>query len=213
YYEGVGWDMTNTMTAAAVGAGPYTINRNAVTNLGTFAVGTRPVLISLLVSPKIWLQAAYNGGDMKYQLRAAGIIPLGDPYPGIATFAHSGSGGGETVASADLSNLAGNFIVDWVFAQLHRSSDNVVISTEAVLLQRDGDVVDVDGTGAVVNQINFAGELAGNYYVSIRHRNHLGVRSAGLLGLLRTSTTVLDFRGSLASALAPGTNNAMAGLA
>src|SRR4030095_12809253 len=106
----------------------------------------------------------------------------------------------------------GNSIVDWVFAQLHRSSDNVVMSTRAVLLQRDGDVVDVDGTGAVVNQINFAGELAGNYYVSIRHRNHLGVRSAGLLGLLRTSTTVMDFRSALASAMPASGNNAMVGL-
>jgi len=212
YYDGVGWDMTNAMTAAAAGAGPYTVTRNGVTNLGTFAVGTRPVLISLFVSPKIWLQAAYNGVDMNDQLRAAGIIPLTDPYAGIATFTHSGSGGGETVASADLSNLAGNSIVDWVFAQLHRSSDGVVISTRAVLLQKDGDVVDIDGTGAVTNQINFAGELAGNYYVSIRHRNHLGVRSAGLLALLRTSTTALDFRGSLASALPAAGNNAMVGL-
>jgi len=215
FYDGVGWDMTNAMTAAAAGAGPYTISRNSVTNLGTFAVGTRPVLISLLASPRIILQAAFNGVDMNDQLRAAGIIPLGEPYTGLTSFVHSGSGGGETVASADLSNQAGNSVVDWLYAQLHRSSDGVVINTRAVLLQRDGDIVDINGLGAVVNHINFAGELAGSYYISLRHRNHLGVRTNGLIALSRTVTTTtnLDFTNNLGNALPAAGNNAMASLA
>jgi hypothetical protein len=216
YFDGIGWDMTNTVTGAAAGAGPYTITRSAVTNLangGIFAVGTRPVLTTLLVSPKMYLQGpAYAAGLMSDGLRSASLIPLTEPYSGLSNFTHSGSGGLETIPSGILSATGtGSDIVDWGFAQLHRSSDGLVIGTRAVLIQRDGNIVDVDGTNTKTSFINFAGELAGTYYVSIRHRNSLGARTAGTLGLLRTTTTSYDFTTSLAQAF-PGavSNNAMA---
>ncbi len=216
YYDGIGWDMTNTVTGVAAGAGPYTITRSSVSNLangGIFAVGTRPVLTTLLVSPKIYLQGpAYAAGLMSDGVRSASLIPLTEPYSGLSNFTHSGSGGGETIPSGILSTTGtGNDIVDWGFAQLHRSSDGLVIATRAVLFQRDGNIVDLDGTNTKTSFINFAGELAGTYYVSIRHRNSLGARTAGTLGLLRTATTSYDFTTSLALAF-PGavSNNAMA---
>lgn len=198
YYDGVGWDMTNSQTAAAVGTGPYTITRSNVSNLangGIFAVGTRPVLTQLRVSPRVYLQGAYTGGAlMNDKLRSDGVIPTAEPYAAIANFSHSGSGGGETVPSSLFAATGtGSDIVDWVFVQLHRSSDNVVIATRSVLLQRNGDVVDVDGTNTKTSYVNFAGEAADNYYVTVRHRNHLGVRTAGQLALSRTSTTNYDF--------------------
>lgn len=213
YYDGVGWDMLNSQTAAASGSGPYTITRNAVTNLangGIFAVGTRPVLSQLRVSPKVYLQGAYvntaTPGLMRDDLRSGGHIPLNEPYAGLITagFTHSGSGSGETIPSGVLVGTStGSDIVDWVFAQLHRSSDGVVIATRAVLIQRDGNVVDVDGTNTKINYVNFAGESAagGPYYVSIRHRNHIGVRTPGTLALSRTATTAYDFTTAAGQAL------------
>ncbi|MBC7848541.1 MAG: hypothetical protein H7Y31_02340, partial [Chitinophagaceae bacterium] len=103
YYDGVGWDMTNTQTAAAAGAGPYTITRNAVSNLangGIFAVGQRPVLTTLLVAPKTYLHGSYAGaGLMSDGLRSAGLIPTTEPYTGMTNFSHiaTGRGGGETI--------------------------------------------------------------------------------------------------------------------
>ena len=82
-----------------------------------------------------------------------------------------------------------------------------MVSQRAALLQRDGDVVDTDGTSPV----NLAGNAAGSYYVSVRHRNHLGARSAATIALAKTTNTSYDFTTSLSQAFAGTvTNNAMA---
>nr|MBP9097828.1 hypothetical protein [Ferruginibacter sp.] len=84
-----------------------------------------------------------------------------------------------------------------------------VLSSRAALLQRDGDVVDTDGTSS----LNMAGNTAGNYYISIRHRNHLAVRSLNNIALAKTVTTSYNFTDNLAKAFAGAvSNNAMATL-
>lgn len=214
----VGWDLLNSQTAAATGSGPYTVSRSGFTSVGAFAVGTRPVLSPLLISPKVFLQGAYNTtlDRMSDALRTANLIPGTEPYSTAvggtlmsASNATRGSGGGETAAASVIGSGAGaatdNTIVDWVLVQLHRTSDNVVISQRAALLQRDGDVVDTDG----VSPVNIAGNAAGTYFVSIKHRNHIGVRIASSTALAKTTTTNYDFSSALAQALAPAANAAM----
>lgn len=190
-YDGIGWDMLNSMVGPASGSNPYTFSRNIGANLGVFAVGRRPVLITLLASPKIFLQGPYNTslGVMNDGLRLAGLLPLNNPYDTIPGFTAAGSGGGESTTSSVFAVTGNDAIVDWVFAQLHDGSTGNVVSTRGVLLQRDGDVVETDG----VTPLNFAGNTSTNYYVSIRHRNHLGVRTAATQLLLRTSSTTYDF--------------------
>jgi len=199
-----GWDLLNSQTGAASGANPYTITRSGISSLGVFAVGTRPVMSPLLVSPKVYLQGAYNTGTgvMNDNLRTLNLIPTTEPYSAITGFTHTGSGGGETTTAAIVGSgaPAGNdAIVDWVFIQLHDGSTGNVLGSRAVLLQRDGDLVETDG----VSPVNMAGFASGNYYVSIRHRNHLGVRTAGTLSLAKTVTTPYNFTGS-ASQSFPG---------
>ena len=201
-FDGVGWDMTNAMTGVATGSGPYSITRSGVTNLSVFAVGTRPVLTQLLVSPKTFLQGPYAGGGlMNDGLRAGGLIPLTEPYTTTTNFAHSGSGGGETIPSGVLSSTGtGVDIVDWMFAELRNGTTGAVITTRAVLIQRDGSIVDVDGTNTKIPFMIFTGELPGNYFVSLRHRNHLGIRTPGNLALSRTATTNYNFTTGAAQA-------------
>jgi len=211
----VGWDLLNTQTGMAVGANPYTYTRSNITTTGIFAVGTRPVLSPLLVSPKIFLQGSYNTtlNVMSDALRLANLIPLTEPYSttsgsSLITTLLRGSGGGETSPNTVVGSLAAandNAIVDWVLVQLHRTSDNVVVTQRAVLLQKDGDIVDTDG----VSPVNLAGNASGSYFVSIKHRNHLGVRSAASLGLLKVTNTPYNFSTGLAQALAPGSSTAM----
>ncbi|MBL0357104.1 MAG: hypothetical protein IPP72_09550 [Chitinophagaceae bacterium] len=210
-----GWDLLNSQTTAAVGANPYTYTRTAVTSVGTFAVGTRPVLSPLLVTPKVFLQGAYSAGLMTDGLRSGNLIPTTEPYTAsnVITAVLRGSGGGETSTASIIGSAAGastaNSIVDWVVVQLHNTGSNAVLSQRAALLQRDGDVVDVDG----VSPVNMAGNAAGSYFVSVRHRNHLGVRTAAGLTLAKTTNTNYDFTSSLAQAYAVGiTNNVMATL-
>jgi hypothetical protein len=199
-----GWDLLNSQTSAAAGANPYTFTRTGVSSLGAFAVGTRPVLSPLLVSPKVFLQGPYNTGTgvMSDALRTLNLTPIAEPYAALVGYTHSGSGGAETSTAAIVGSgaPAGNdAVVDWVFAQLHDGVSGAVIGTRAALIQRDGDVVETDG----VSPLNMAGFAAGTYYVSIRHRNHLGARTAGTLALAKTTTTVYNFTTAVTQAF-PG---------
>jgi hypothetical protein len=77
----------------------------------------------------------------------------------------------------------------WVFVELRNPLDPTeVVATRAGLLQRDGDVVDVDGLSPLL----FASTLAGSYYVAVRHRNHLGAMTEAPIAL-STMGTVVDF--------------------
>jgi hypothetical protein len=134
------------------------------------------------------------------------------PHTGLSGFTHSGSGGGETISTGVFgvfSATSNDAIVDWVFVQIHDAVTGNVVSTRAALLQRDGDVVETDG----VSPVNMAGNAAGNYYVSVRHRNHLGVRSLNNFALAKTATTGYDFTTGLGQAFAGAVaNNPMAAL-
>ncbi len=209
-----GWDLLNSQTGAAAGTDPYTYTRTGVTSMGAFAVGTRPVLSPLLVSPKVFLQGPFNTGTgvMGDNLRTLNLIPTTEPYTATSGFTHSGSGGGETSLTTIVGSgaPAGNdAIVDWVFVQLHDGGTGAVIGSRAALVQRDGDLVETDG----VSPVNMAGFAAGNYFVSVRHRNHLGVRTAATLGLAKTTTTAYNFTTAQTQAF-PGAvaNNPMATL-
>lgn len=201
-----GWDLLNSQTGAAAGADPYTYTRTGVSTLGVFAVGTRPVLSPLLVSPKVFLQGAFNTGTgvMSDGIRTVvvasggttdathGVIPTTEPYTGLSGYTHVGSGGGETISSGVFGafNATNNdAIVDWVFVSVHDGTTGTVLSTRSALLQRDGDIVDTDGTSS----LNMAGNASGNYYVSVRHRNHIGVRSLNNLALAKTVTTPYNY--------------------
>ncbi len=67
-----------------------------------------------------------------------------------------------------------NAVIDWVFIELRAKEDSTqVIGARAGLLQRDGDVVDVDG----VSNLSFPGVLTDSLFVVVRHRSHLGAMS------------------------------------
>ena len=62
-------------------------------------------------------------------------------------------------------------IVDWVLVEFRDASDSsVILGSRSALLQRDGDVVNVDG----VSPLAF-NQVPGNYFIIIKHRNHLGL--------------------------------------
>ncbi|MFZ1705261.1 MAG: Ig-like domain-containing protein [Saprospiraceae bacterium] len=66
-------------------------------------------------------------------------------------------------------------IVDWVYIELRDKNDNTnIISTRTGLLQRDGDVVDLDG----IHGLRFPGISVDDYYVVVRHFRHLGAMTA-----------------------------------
>ena len=78
----------------------------------------------------------------------------------------------------------------WVFIELHDAANPTnIVATMSALLQRDGDVVKAsDG----VSPVYLDSITNGNYYIAIRHRNHLGVMTSTTRSLSATSTLV-DF--------------------
>ncbi|MBK6830783.1 MAG: hypothetical protein IPG92_08620, partial [Flavobacteriales bacterium] len=82
-------------------------------------------------------------------------------------------------------------IVDWVIVALRPvAAPNVVAASRAVLLQRDGDVVDLDGVATV----GFSGLAHDNYSVVVKPRNHLPVMlSLSTPFAYGTSTATVDF--------------------
>lgn len=135
------------------------------------------------LSAKVYLQGALIGvpdGEnlMRDDLRAAGLLPISEPYK------HTGPGGtAATVKPAIFMNIGPDAIVDWLSLEL-RSADNPaeVLAYRSALLQRDGDVVGLNGHSAV----HFEGVEAGNYYLAVRHRNHLGIMIAEAVWLSET---------------------------
>lgn len=152
---------------------------------GTFGI-VNPIQ-SLQLQAKIFLQGAGVNADpafpnlMRDQLRSAGLIPTNSPY----------IDGAQT--TTDVLNVASpveDAIVDWVWIEIRESADSPeFIIGKSALLQRDGDLVEVDG----VSPIQLPVITAGNYYLVVQHRNHLGVRSANALFFSPTTPVVIDF--------------------
>ena len=145
------------------------------------------------VSVRALLAGPYDGGTlmMKDDLRVQGLLPLAHPY-GAAPFSYSGS---ETMAPSILSTANSNAIVDWVLLELRdQTTPATVLHRRAALIQRDGDIVDIDG----VSPVTFHDVAPGTYRVAVRHRNHLGVMT-GTFYSLGVSTTAIDLTSAATS--------------
>ena len=176
----------------------------------------------IAVGSRAFLQGAYNSttGLMSDSLRSGGnginIIPLSDPYrsaPYNTSFFHVNNTATETAASTVFANKTAinDNIVDWVFLELRNTNSspgNTILQTRSALIQRDGDIVDIDG----VSPVTFNNFPLGNYVLSVRHRNHLGISLNPITGAkmftekstLAFTTNVADFR---TSALLFGTSS------
>ncbi|MEL7192389.1 MAG: cohesin domain-containing protein [Bacteroidota bacterium] len=167
------------------------VTSSGTTILDTFEIGTVVVDIpTVRISPRIILSANKDslGTIMRHDLRSAGLIPPTEPYSSLG-FTQVG-GGGETVANAVLNVTGNNAVVDWVKVELRPESDSSAITvTQSALLQRDGDIVSVDG----ISPLTFEGITPGKYFVVIMHRNHLPVMTQTPLNIDAT-TTLVDFR-------------------
>lgn len=132
------------------------------------------------------LQGPYdpNTGRMHDALRAAGVLPMTEPYTALG-FVQVGSGGERTNANV-LAVSGDHAIVDWVLIELRSGTDNTVVSaTRAALLCANGDVVDVNGSSSVAFDAP-----SGSYYICLRHRNHLAVLTEAPVVLGPTVTGV-----------------------
>jgi hypothetical protein len=121
------------------------------------------------IAVKLFLEGPYGGGTMIDVLRANGLLPLTEPYTGLG---YSYMGGGSYSITPAVRNVSGpEALVDWVVLELRsRTTPSTIFHSRAALVQRDGDVVDLDGINPPAFPI-----AAGSYLLAVRHRNHLPV--------------------------------------
>jgi hypothetical protein len=150
----------------------------------------------LLSKMKVMLQGAFNGVDMTDNLRTpSNLIPLSDPYrtaPYSTNFTHVNNATVEVAAASVFNNaaLTADNIVDWVFVELRDNSGinpgATVVQTRAALVQRDGDIVDIDG----ISPVYFKNlDAAATYTLAVRHRNHLGIATDPVANLQTLNET------------------------
>lgn len=131
-----------------------------------------------------------SGNHMKDDLRKKQLLPLDEPYSAIANFEQVGRGGGEVVEPSILDISTGSTVVDWLFVECRSAiDDEVVLSTQSALLRSDGSVVSPTGGDVLY----FWDLPEGDYFVSVRHRNHLGVMTEAPWVLSSTTPPVIDF--------------------
>ena len=172
-----------TTTVTGIPIGTSATLRWTITE-GSCSVNDLVVLTQkgIYVSIKTLLEGAFSSstGLMSDALRTNTInntpnttkIPLQQPYNTLSFAGAPYNGTEETTMS--VLNVSGNdAIVDWVLVELRdATTPATIIARRAVLLQADGDIVETDGTSAVLFEVG-----QGNYHVAVRHRNHLSVRT------------------------------------
>lgn len=152
---------------------------------------------------KVFLQGPFDPATntMHDDLRAQGLIPISDPYPGLG-FTYSGEGWPDQFDPDVLGVTGPEAIVDWVVVDMFRNT-SYYGSTDAerysrpALLRRDGQVVALDGSLPLVLNTPW-----GQYKTAIRHRNHLGTISQFGNGF-QGETVHIDFTSFLATACYP----------
>ncbi|MBN1675367.1 MAG: right-handed parallel beta-helix repeat-containing protein [Kiritimatiellae bacterium] len=110
---------------------------------------------------RAFLQGPYEaaGHQMSTALRGAGLIPLTAPYAADV----------RTVGAVPAD------VTDWVLVQLLKatSTNRPPVVSRSAFLRRDGQVV--SAAGATNARLDAPG---GNYYILVKHRNHLTAMSA-----------------------------------
>ena len=131
-------------------------------------------------------------------LRSAGLLPSTEPYSTLG-YTYVGTGAGASVQPAVLAVSGNNAIVDWVVVELRDAAQpDLVVASAPALLERDGDVVATNGGSPV-----YFNMTPGDYYLAVRHRNHLGVMTASPMAL-ESAPKVVDF--TISSTATYGTN-------
>lgn len=116
------------------------------------------------------LEGPYASGLMSDALRNLPSFPLTEPFTAQG-YSRPVFIPGATIAPSVLATTGSNVIVDRDELTRPSATPSVVSASRAVLLQRDGDIVDLDG----VSTVGFSGLAPGNYCVAVILRNHLPV--------------------------------------
>jgi hypothetical protein len=130
---------------------------------------------NILAKVKVFLEGPYDatGDTMTTSLNTGGYIPTTSPY----------SEDFRTVASIP------QHVTDWVLLQIRSQATGSAMASKSAFLRKDGIIINDDGSAAQINE----DEIAGDYYIVIRHRNHLAVMSKTAQSLSASTSENYDF--------------------
>jgi hypothetical protein len=175
----------------------YTVTRprgcNSQNITSTVTVNLTQFIPSIVtVRAKVFLEGPLKDTTnflMIDSLRAREFLQTSETYTPLG-YVHVNGGGFESFDYEQLDSIGVDALVDWVYVELRSATDSTkVIATRSALLQRDGDIVDLDG----LSPLRFKRVVPGAYYVVVGHRNHLSVMTAIPVSLDYAGTTQLDF--------------------
>ena len=137
------------------------------------------------VAIKVYLQGAFlnpNTGEeslMRDDLRVSGgVYGSTSPYSDSATISDA----------IKVDDAGSDSMVDWVWVELRDANDSsIVIAQKSGVLQRDGDIVDVTDSRNAPLTFSVA---SNNYYIVVKHRNHLSVMTSSPASLSSTLTNL-----------------------
>lgn len=109
------------------------------------------------VAAKLFLEGPYNSGNSNMNNSLNADIPLTSPYSEDPRTAPS------KPANA----------VDWVLVQLRETASGPIIESRSAFVNKDGFLIDDNG-----NQGIGIKSKPGDYFIIIKHRNHLGIMTA-----------------------------------
>jgi photosystem II stability/assembly factor-like uncharacterized protein len=174
---GTDWTIENSGTSNNLWSVTFTdANNGTIVGQGGTILRTTGPPDFVIANLKVYLEGPYNGsGGMTTTLNSNNLIPLDsdDPYP-TTVYGYTAS----TVSSIPDS------VVDWVLVELRTGTASTTkVDERAGFLKSNGTILDTDGT----SPLEFTGLSAGNYYVVVRHRNHLAIMTASAISLSSSS--------------------------
>ena len=140
-------------------SGPYNSNLNNV-KVTIYSEPSPTNKISL----ETFLEGGYNSSTSMMNLELGANISKTSPYP------------------ADLQSVTAipTNVVDWVLVELRdKTTNTIIVDSRSAFILKTGEIVDIDGT----SDLQFYTATSGQYFVVIKHRNHLSIMSSGLVDL------------------------------
>lgn len=178
--------VNNYCKASVSSPTPCPANYNSPTGSSSLSACTPNTTI---LSVKAYLSGAYKNSTvgLNNSLRTRGLLPFSQPF-NVSPFNYSG---GEALPN----NLYQN-ICDWMLLQIKDPVTDAVVYSKAVILGSDGNLLDASNLSQVtgnLSNISIPALPGGNYKVTLRHRNHLGLSTDTPVLFAPGQTTTIDF--------------------
>jgi len=151
---------------------------------------TTPLENITKLKSKAFLGGPLIGSLMQDSLRHKNLIPLEDPYVLLGYTYTNYTTSQSTISPLILGSLGENSIVDWIIIELRNyENPSLIEASRPALIKRNGNIVDLDGSADIQFEIPLR-----PFYISIKHRNHLGMMIAQ--PVIPTEQITVDFQTS-----------------